>query len=141
MRFAIVASRYNDQITSPLARAAEQSLKSHAAAAIETFEVPGAWEIPVAALHAARSGRFEAIICIGCVIRGDTPHFDYVAGEAASGCARVALDTGIPVAFGVLTTDNLEQALDRAGGKVGNKGAEAALAAIEMALLIRRIRS
>jgi len=101
--------------------------------------VPGAFELPVATRKLALSGRYDALIALGAVIRGDTPHFDYVAGECASGLAQIALDTGLPVAFGVLTTDTVEQASDRAGGKDGNKGADAALTAIEMANLLRRL--
>jgi 6,7-dimethyl-8-ribityllumazine synthase len=101
--------------------------------------VPGAFEIPLAAKQLAESGELDAVICVGAVIRGDTPHFDYVAGECASGISRVALDTGIPVAFGVLTTDDLDQALARAGGTEGNKGAESAATAVEMVDLLRRL--
>jgi 6,7-dimethyl-8-ribityllumazine synthase len=101
--------------------------------------VPGAFDIPVAARKLALSRRYEALIALGAVIRGDTPHFDYVAGECAAGIARIALESGVPVAFGVLTTDTVEQAMDRAGGKAGNKGADAALVAMEMANLLRRL--
>jgi 6,7-dimethyl-8-ribityllumazine synthase len=107
---------------------------------IEIVKVPGSWELPIAAKTIAESTRPDAIIALGAVIRGDTPHFDYVAGEAARGLAAVQLESGIPVAFGVLTTNSVEQATDRAGGKEGNKGYDAAMTAIEMANLIRRLR-
>jgi 6,7-dimethyl-8-ribityllumazine synthase len=141
LRFAIVVSRFNEMITGRLLDGALQTLRRHGAdlAAVTRVEVPGAWEIPVAARHLADSGRYAAVIALGCVIRGDTPHFEYVAGQAAEGLMRVSLDSGVPIGFGVLTTENLEQALDRAGGKAGNKGAEAAEAALEMANLIARI--
>ncbi|MGQ0561691.1 MAG: 6,7-dimethyl-8-ribityllumazine synthase [Gemmatimonadota bacterium] len=136
-RFAIVLSRFNANVTDRLLAGARACLEEHGAREddVDIFPVPGAWELPVTALHAARAG-YAAVIAIGCVIRGDTPHFDYVAGGAAQGLANVAVETGVPVVFGVLTTENLEQALDRAGGKAGNKGWEAALTALEMADLI-----
>lgn len=136
-RFAIVISRFNANVTDRLLMGARACLEEHGArnGDVDTFSVPGAWELPVAALHAARTG-YAAVIAIGCVIRGDTPHFDYVAGGAAQGLAEVSVNTGVPVVFGVLTTENLEQALDRAGGKAGNKGWEAAQTALEMADLI-----
>ena len=136
-RFAIVISRFNANVTDRLLMGARACLEEHGAreSDVDTFSVPGAWELPVAALHAARSG-YDAVIAIGCVIRGDTPHFDYVAGGAAQGLSDVSVQTGVPVVFGVLTTEDLEQALDRAGGKSGNKGWEAALTALEMADLI-----
>ena len=136
-RFAVVVSRFNANVTDRLLMGAMACLENHGArdADVDTFSVPGAWELPVVAYHAARSG-YDAVIAIGCVIRGDTPHFDYVAGGAAQGLADVSVQTGVPVVFGVLTTENLEQALDRAGGKAGNKGWEAALTALEMADLI-----
>ncbi len=108
---------------------------------LEVFRVPGAWEMPVLAGALAGQKRFDAIVCLGCVVRGDTPHFDYVAGENAKGMAAAARESGIPVMNGVLTTNTMEQALDRAGGKMGNKGAEAALGAVEMANLLRSLRS
>jgi len=139
-RFAVVISRFNANVTDRLLAGALACLEEHGARAddVDTFSVPGAWELPVTALHAARTG-YAAVIAIGCVIRGDTPHFDYVAGGAAQGLAQVSVETGVPVVFGVLTTENLEQALDRAGGKAGNKGWEAALTALEMADLIGRM--
>lgn len=140
-RFAIVISRFNERVTDRLLTGAMACFDEHGAREkdVDVFSVPGAWELPVVALHAARQG-YAAIIAIGCVIRGDTPHFDYVAGGAAQGLAQVSVDTGVPVVFGVLTTENLEQALDRAGGKSGNKGWEAALTALEMADLIEGMR-
>jgi 6,7-dimethyl-8-ribityllumazine synthase len=139
-RFAIVISRFNANVTDRLLAGATACLEEHGARDddVDIFSVPGAWELPVTALHAARSG-YAAVIAIGCVIRGDTPHFDYVAGGAAQGLAQVSVQTGVPVVFGVLTTENLEQALDRAGGKAGNKGWEAALTALEMADLLARM--
>lgn len=138
-RFAIVASRWNDLLTSKLIDGAVDALESAGAAEndIEIFMVPGAFELPLAAKKAAESGRFDAVIAIGIVIRGETPHFDYVAGEAAKGISKVSLDTGIPVMFGVVTTDTVEQAMNRSGLKAGNKGYEAAMAAVEMADLYR----
>jgi 6,7-dimethyl-8-ribityllumazine synthase len=108
-------------------------------AALSIVRVPGAFDIPIVARKLALSRRYQALIALGAVIRGDTPHFDYVAGECAAGIARIALESGVPIAFGVLTTDTVEQAMDRAGGKVGNKGADAALVAMELANLLRRL--
>jgi len=134
-KFALVASRFNSLITRQLIAGAEDCLVRHGASedAVTLVWVPGSFEMPLAARKLAESGKFDALICLGAVIRGQTPHFDYVAAEAAKGIAQVALSTGVPVSFGVLTTDNVEQALDRAGMKMGNKGADAAAAAIEMA--------
>ncbi len=139
-RFAVVASRYNEIITSRLISGAEDCLRRHGArvADIEVFRVPGAFEISLVAGNAAGSGRFDAVVCLGTVIRGQTPHFDFVASEVARGIGRVSSETGLPVIFGVVTTDTIEQALDRAGGRTGNRGAEAALAAIEMATLMEK---
>jgi 6,7-dimethyl-8-ribityllumazine synthase len=141
LRFAFVAARFNDFVVEALIRGAIDALKRHGAAEkqIEIVRVPGAFDIPIVARKLALSRRYDALLALGAVVRGDTPHFDYVAGECASGLARIALESGIPVAFGVLTTDTMEQAVDRAGGKGGNKGADAALAAIEMANLLRRL--
>ena len=141
LRFAIVAARFNDFVVEPLVRGALDALKRHGATEkqIEIVRVPGAFDIPIVVRKLALSRRYEALIALGAVVRGQTPHFDYVAGECASGLARIALETGVPIAFGVLTTDTMEQAVDRAGGKAGNKGADAALAAIEMANLLRRL--
>lgn len=128
---AIVVARYNDAITRKLLEGALQALEDTAAESVDVFDVPGAYELPLAAKKLTE--RFQAIVALGCVIRGDTPHFDYVAGECARGLQQVMLETGVPVAFGVLTTENLEQAQIRAGGAMGNKGYDAAMTAIEMA--------
>jgi len=143
LRFAFVAARVNDFVVEPLLRGALDALKRHGATEkqIEIVRVPGAFDIPIVARKLALSRRYDALIALGAVVRGQTPHFDYVAGECASGLARIALETGVPMAFGVLTTDTMEQAVDRAGGKAGNKGADAALAAVEMANLLRRLES
>ncbi len=143
LRFACVAARFNEFVVEPLLQGAVDTLRRHGVAAesIDVVRVPGAFEIPLAVRKLAVSGRYDALIALGAVIRGDTPHFDYVAGECASGLARVTLETGLPVAFGVLTTDTVEQATERAGGKDGNKGADAALTAIEMANLLRLLES
>jgi len=136
-RFAIVASRWNDFLTSKLIDGAVDALSSAGAAEqdVEIFMVPGAFELPLAALKAAESGKFDAIVAIGVVIRGETPHFDYVAGEAAKGISHASQKTGVPVMFGVVTTDTVEQAINRSGLKAGNKGYEAAMAAVEVANL------
>jgi 6,7-dimethyl-8-ribityllumazine synthase len=141
LRFAFVAARFNDFIVESLVRGAVDALRRHGATEkqIEIVRVPGAFDIPIVARKLALSRRYEALIALGAVVRGQTPHFDFVAGECASGLARIALESGVPIAFGVLTTDTMEQAVDRAGGKAGNKGADAALAAIEMANLLRRL--
>jgi 6,7-dimethyl-8-ribityllumazine synthase len=140
-RFAIVASRWNDFLTSKLVGGALDALERLGAAedAVEVFKVPGAFEIPLAALKAASSGRFDAVIAIGAVIRGETSHFEHVAGEAAKGIAQVSMQTGIPVIFGVVTAENLEQAINRCGVKSGNKGFEAAMSAIEVVNLYREM--
>ena len=140
-RFAIVASRFNDFIVERLLNAAVDALLKHGAdpGDIEVTRVPGAFEVPLAAKKLAASRRYDAIVALGCVIRGATPHFDYVAGESSKGIARVSLEHEIPVGFGVLTVDTIEQAVERAGTKAGNKGADAALSAIEMATLLRRL--
>lgn len=137
-RFALVVARFNEFITGRLVSGAIDELVRHGApeTAITQAWVPGSWEIPLAAQKLARSGKFAAVICLGCVIRGQTPHFDYVAAEVSKGIAHVALDTGVPVTFGIITADSLEQAIDRAGAKSGNKGADAARSAIEMANLL-----
>jgi 6,7-dimethyl-8-ribityllumazine synthase len=141
LRFAFVAARFNEFVVDPLIRGALDALKRHGASEkqVEIVRVPGAFDIPIVVRKLAMSRRFDALIALGAVVRGQTPHFDYVAGECASGLSRIALESGVPVAFGVLTTDTMEQAVDRAGGKAGNKGADAALAAIEMANLLRRL--
>jgi 6,7-dimethyl-8-ribityllumazine synthase len=141
-RFAIVVSRFNSFVTDLLLEGAMVALKQHGADVnlLQVVRVPGAWEIPMAARAIAAANKPDAIICLGAVIRGDTPHFDYVAGEAARGIADASAATGIPMAFGILTTNTVEQATDRAGGKDGNKGFDAALTAIEMATLMQQIR-
>jgi 6,7-dimethyl-8-ribityllumazine synthase len=141
MRLAIVAARFNGDVTKLLLEGALDELADRGVEpdGVQVAWVPGAFEIPLAAKHLADSGELDAVICVGAVIRGDTPHFDYVAGECAAGISRVALDTGIPVALGVLTTDDLDQALARAGGAEGNKGAEAAATAMEMVALLRKL--
>jgi len=140
-RFGIVVGRFNELITKQLLAGAHECLVRHGVAteAVEAVWVPGAWEIPLALRALARTGRFDALIALGAVIRGATPHFDYVSSGVASGVSRVSLDTDLPVAFGVLTTDSIEQAIERAGTKAGNKGWEAALAALEMANVIEQI--
>ena len=142
LRFAIVVSRFNSFITERLLAGASDALTRAGAAAdlIDVIKVPGSWEVPLVAAEVARQHRYDAVICLSAVIRGDTPHFDYVAAEAAKGIAHAAADTGVPVAFGVLTTNTLEQAIDRAGAKGGNKGFDAAMTAIEMANLLRALR-
>ena len=141
LRFAIVTTRFNEFVVEPLLRGALDALKRHGAndKQIEIVRVPGAFDMPIAVRKLAMSRRYEALVALGAVIRGQTPHFDYVAGECASGLARIALESGVPIGFGVLTTDTMEQAVDRAGGKAGNKGADAALASLEMANLLRRL--
>ena len=137
-RFGIVAGRFNELITSKLIGGAVDGLQRHgvAEANIDLVWVPGAYEIPLAAQKMAQSGKYDAVICLGAVIRGSTPHFDFVANEAAKGVAQVSLQTGLPVVFGVLTTDNIDQAIERAGTKAGNKGFDAAVTAIEMCNLM-----
>jgi 6,7-dimethyl-8-ribityllumazine synthase len=142
LRFAIVVSRFNSFISERLLAGAMDALARTGGQLdeIEVVKVPGSWELPVAVRELARQKRHDAIICLAAVIRGDTPHFDYVAGEAVKGIAHVAIENGVPVGFGVLTCNTLEQAIDRAGAKGGNKGFDAAMAAIEMANLMRRLR-
>ncbi len=141
LRFGIVTTRFNEFVVEPLLRGALDALKRHGATEkqIEIVRVPGAFDMPVVVRKLALSHRYEALVALGAVIRGQTPHFDYVAGECASGLARIAVESGVPIGFGVLTTETMEQAVDRAGGKAGNKGADAALAALEMANLLRRL--
>ena len=141
LRVAIAAARFNDLIVASLIQGAQGEWleRGGAAADLTIVRVPGAFELPLVAKKLAASGRFHAVVALGCVIRGDTPHFEYVAGEAARGLTRAALDTGVPVAFGVLTVENLEQALERAGSGGGNKGAEAMATALEMASLMARL--
>ncbi|MEJ5366329.1 MAG: 6,7-dimethyl-8-ribityllumazine synthase [Desulfosoma sp.] len=139
LTFGIVVSRFNDFICERLLGGALDALKRTGAEEdrIHVFRVPGAYEIPLAAKKLAGTGRYDAVICLGAVIRGATPHFDYVANEVAKGIATVSLESSVPVTFGVLTTDTLEQAIERAGSKAGNKGFEAAMAAVEMANLLK----
>jgi 6,7-dimethyl-8-ribityllumazine synthase len=141
LKFGIVAARFNDFITGRLVEGALDGLQRHGAAEgdIEIVKVPGAYEIPLAAKMLAQSKKYNAIICLGAVIRGATPHFEYVSAEVSKGIASVSLDSNVPVIFGVLTTDTIEQAIERAGTKSGNKGWDAALSAIEMANLMRQI--
>jgi len=141
LKFGIVAARFNDFITGRLVEGALDGLQRHGAAEgdIEIVKVPGAYEIPLAAKMLAQSKKYNAIICLGAVIRGATPHFEYVSAEVSKGIASVSLDSNVPVIFGVLTTDTIEQAIERAGTKGGNKGWDAALSAIEMANLMRQI--
>jgi 6,7-dimethyl-8-ribityllumazine synthase len=140
-RVAIAASRFNRLVTDQLVAGAVEALRRHgvAEADIDLAWAPGSFELPLVAARLAASGRYAGVVAIGAVVRGETPHFDHVAGQAASGLAAVARSSSVPVAFGVLTTDTMEQALDRAGGKAGNKGAEAALTALEMAGLLEAI--
>ncbi len=141
LSFGIVVSRFNDFISERLLGGALDALVRNGANTqdIEVFKVPGAFEIPLIAKKLALTKKYDAVICLGAVIRGATPHFDYVANEVSKGIATVSLETGVPVTFGILTTDSLEQAIERAGSKAGNKGWDAALAAIEMANLLREI--
>jgi len=137
-RFALVVARFNEFITSKLVDGALDALIRHGADRenIAQVWVPGSFELPLVAQKLARSGEYAAVICLGCLIRGQTPHFEYLASECAKGIARVSLGTEVPVTFGVITADSLEQAIDRAGTKAGNKGADAALAAVEMVNLL-----
>jgi 6,7-dimethyl-8-ribityllumazine synthase len=140
-RFAVVVARFNELVTRQLLDGALHAFRRHGVdeARVDVVWVPGSFEIPVVAKRLAASRRYGAVICLGAVIRGATSHFDYVAGQAAAGVARAALDTGVPVIFGILTTDTLEQAIDRAGAKAGNKGYDAAVDAIEMADLLAQL--
>lgn len=141
LRIAIVAARFNELVTSRLVEGAKAGLRDAGIGDEDILLawVPGSFEIPVVAKRLASSGRFDAIVCLGAVIRGETTHFEYVAGEAARGIAQVARETGVPCIFGVLTTEDTAQALERAGGKMGNKGYEAALSAVQMATLLRAL--
>ena len=142
-RFAIIVSRWNSFLTEKLVEGALDALERLGAeeTAVEIFKVPGSFELPLTAQKVAESGNFDAVICIGVVIRGETPHFDYVAGEAAKGTAQASMKTGVPVLFGVVTTDTLEQAINRAGVKAGNKGFEAAMSAVEIVNLYKGMES
>ncbi len=141
LKMAVIASRFNDFITSKLVEGAMDCLLRHGAAEsdITVIRVPGSFEIPLAAKKASAAGSYDAVICLGALIRGQTPHFDFIASEATKGIAQVSLEAGIPITFGVITADTLDQAVDRAGAKSGNKGFEAALGAIEMADLMKKI--
>jgi len=138
-RFAIVASRWNDFISSRLVEGALDALERLGAAseAVKIYRVPGAFEIPLLALTAAESEEFDAVICLGTIIRGQTPHFEYIANEVTRGIGQASLETGVPVVFGIVTADNLDQAIERAGVKLGNKGFEAATTAVELANLYK----
>ena len=142
LRFALVVSRFNAFVTERLLDGALDALHRAGAAAggIDVVRVPGAFEIPVTARHLAETGRYNAIVCLGTVIRGETPHFEHISTEASKGVAAAALNSGVPMSFGILTVENLEQAVDRAGLKSGNKGFEAAMSAVEMANLLRKIK-
>lgn len=141
LRIALVASRFNADVVDRLVQGALDALLAHGADSglLELVRVPGAFDLPPVARRIAESGRCDAIVALGAVIRGETAHFEFVAGECAAGLARVASDTGVPVAFGVLTTEDEAQAMDRAGGREGNKGADAALAAVQLASLLRKL--
>ena len=141
LRFALVVGRFNEFISTRLLEGALDNLRRHETAEddIDVAWVPGAFEIPLVARRLAASGRYDAVVCLGAVIRGGTPHFDYVAAETTKGIAKASLDTGVPVVFGVLTTDSIEQAVERAGTKAGNKGWAAATTALEMANLLREL--
>jgi 6,7-dimethyl-8-ribityllumazine synthase len=139
LRACVLASRFNSFVVDHLVEGALDCLRRHGGSGATVVRVPGSWELPVAAQALARSGRYDVIIAVGAVIRGGTPHFDYVAGEATKGLASVALQTGVPIALGVITTDTIEQAIERAGTKMGNKGWEAAMSAIETANVLRAV--
>jgi 6,7-dimethyl-8-ribityllumazine synthase len=140
-RFGIVVARFNSFVVEELLNGAVDALKRHGVSEsnITVIRVPGAFEMPLATKKAAESGNYDALITLGAVIRGGTPHFDYVAGECASGIGKIALETNLPVVFGVLTTDTIEQAIERSGTKAGNKGADAAMSALEMVSLLRNL--
>lgn len=141
LRFGIAVSRFNEFVTSRLLAGARDALLRHNAAEddLTIVWVPGSWELPLAAKAMIAGGRYDAVICLGCVIRGQTPHHEYIAAETSKGLAQVSLETGVPIGFGLLTTDTIEQAIERAGSKSGNKGADAALSALEMANLLRTL--
>ncbi len=141
-RFAIVASRFNHFVVDRLVEGATDCLVRHGVKSddIVVAHVPGAWELPLAVQRLAKSGKFDAVIALSAVIRGSTPHFDYVAAESSKGVAEIALKTGLPVIYGILTTDTIEQAVERAGTKAGNRGYDAAVAAIELASVLRQLK-
>jgi len=140
VRIAVITARWNSEVTEGLRKGALRALKQHFVQTVKDFYVPGAFELPLAVQRAARTGRFDAVIALGCVIRGDTPHFDYVCAETTRGIGEVGLREDLPVAFGLLTTDNLQQALDRAGENQKNKGEEAALTVLEMLELFKNMQ-
>jgi 6,7-dimethyl-8-ribityllumazine synthase len=142
LRFAVIVSRFNSFITERLLAGALDALTRTGCDpdSVDIIKVPGSWEVPLVAGEVAKQHQYDAVVCLSAVIRGETPHFDYVAAEAAQGIAHAAAETGVPVAFGVLTTNTLEQAIDRAGAKGGNKGFDAAMTAVEMANLLRKLR-
>ncbi|BBH73742.1 6,7-dimethyl-8-ribityllumazine synthase [Staphylococcus pseudintermedius] len=143
LKIGVVVSRFNDLITGRLLDGAQDALRRHQVAedSIDVAYVPGAFELPIVAKKMAQTGKYDAVVTLGCVIRGATSHYDYVCNEAAKGIAKASDDTGVPVIFGVLTTENIEQAIERAGTKAGNKGAESAVSAIEMANLLRQMNA
>ncbi|GAB4109659.1 MAG: 6,7-dimethyl-8-ribityllumazine synthase [Acidobacteriota bacterium] len=143
IRLAVVVSRFNSSVTERLLQGARDTFLRSGGdeESLTVVRVPGSFEIPMAALRLAQSGNFDAVVCLGCLIRGETPHFDYLSAEVTRGIGEVALRTGLPVVYGVLTTDTVEQAINRSGMKSGNKGSDAALAAIEMANLFRKLES
>ncbi len=140
-RFAIISSRWNDFLTSRLVEGALDALERLGASVqgVEVFKVPGSFEIPLLARKVAGSGKFDAVICCGTIIRGQTPHFEYIAGEVTKGIAQAGMESGVPVLYGIVTADTLEQAIDRAGVKAGNKGFEAAMSAVELVNLYREV--
>ncbi|ELH4392581.1 6,7-dimethyl-8-ribityllumazine synthase [Staphylococcus pseudintermedius] len=143
LKIGVVVSRFNDLITGRLLDGAQDALRRHQVAEdrVDVAYVPGAFELPIVAKKMAQTGKYDAVVTLGCVIRGATSHYDYVCNEAAKGIAKASDDTGVPVIFGVLTTENIEQAIERAGTKAGNKGAESAVGAIEMANLLRQMNA
>ena len=142
-KFALIVGRFNSFVVESLLAGAVDTLKRHGVSEsnLTVIRVPGAFEIPLAAQHAANSGQYDAVVALGAVIRGGTPHFEYVAGECTKGLGQISLATGLPVAFGILTVDSIEQAIERAGTKAGNKGEEAALTALEMVSLLRNMKA
>jgi 6,7-dimethyl-8-ribityllumazine synthase len=140
-RFAIISSRWNDFLTARLVEGALDALERLGAdeGAVEHFRVPGSFEIPLLALRLAKSEKFDAVVCLGTIIRGETPHFEYIAGEVTKGIAHASMETGVPVLYGIVTADTLEQAIDRAGVKAGNKGFEAAMSAVELVNLYKEV--
>ncbi len=142
-RFAVIASRWNDFLTARLVEGALDALERLGASgeAVEVFKVPGSFEIPLLALKLAATGKWDAVVCVGTIIRGQTPHFEYIAGEVTKGIAHAGMETGVPVVYGIVTADTLEQAIDRAGVKAGNKGFEAAMSAVELVNLYKAVSS